>query len=259
MTARVLILGGTGEARRLAGLLADRVDVISSLAGRTADPAPLPGQIRRGGFGGAEGLARYLVEKRIDVLIDATHPYAARMGFNAAEAARRTDLPILRVDRPSWIACPGDDWRMFETLDALGTALPRLGTHALITLGGADLESVVAIRGIAMTVRAIDPPKAVLERPDIAVILERGPFDLDGELALLSARGIDVLVSRDSGGRATAAKLIAARTLGLPVAMLSRPARPLAETVKTVDTVEGAVRWVLSAVKSREDLGNDQR
>lgn len=256
MTKRVLILGGTGEARRLAGLLADRVEVTTSLAGRTANPARLPGVVRTGGFGGADGLAKYLAAHRIEKLVDATHPYAARMGSNAVDAARRAKTPLLRVERPPWIAEPGDDWRRFKTLDALVAGLPSLGSHALITLGGADLEKFLALNGVALTVRAIDPPPAVVERSDITLILERGPFDLDGELALLSARGIDVLVTRDSGGAATSAKLVAARTKGLPVAMLARPARP---RVNSVAEVADAVRWVLSDEKPEEDQEHDKR
>jgi precorrin-6A/cobalt-precorrin-6A reductase len=241
----VLILGGTSEARRLAErLVADHaadVSVITSLAGRTSAPARLPGAVRVGGFGGAAGLAGYLMENRVAAMVDATHPYAARMGWNAAAAARRSGVPLLRLDRPAWEPEPGDDWRRFESIPALAAALPSLGTHALITLGGADLDGLLDVTGIALTIRSIDAPVGLGDKPWISLILDRGPFDLDGEVSLLSARGIDVLVSRNAGGAATVAKLIAARRLGIPVAMLARPDRP---RVETAGTVEDAARWV---------------
>lgn len=246
MTTRLLILGGTKEARRLAEILvpkvAGRITVITSLAGRTSAPRSPPGELRIGGFGGAEGLARYLEEAGIDLVVDATHPYAARMGGNAARAVEQTGRPLLRLDRAPWQAGPGDDWHCFDTVSDLVQALPRFGRHALITLGGADLTAFSAARGTRLTVRAIDPPKPPIDHPDLTLILARGPFDLRGESTLLSERGIDMLVSRNAGGLGTEAKLMAARDLGLPVLLLARPSRP--ETV-SVDSVEDAVHWVM--------------
>ena len=224
--SRILILGGTGEARRLAGALAGRHAVITSLAGRTAAPAALPGAVRTGGFGGADGLAAYLRAEAIDCLVDATHPYAARMGRNAAAAAAAAGVPLIRLERPAWVPRPGDDWHYFDSVSDLAARLPGLGTHALVTLGGADLAPFRGVRGIRLTVRAIAPPEALAEGPRVAILLARGPFDFAEEHALLFARGIDVVVSRNAGGEATRAKIDAARELGLKVAMLARPTRP---------------------------------
>lgn len=234
---KVLILGGTGEARRLAEALAGRCDVVTSLAGRTTAPATLPGRVRTGGFGGAEGLSAYLRAEGIAHLIDATHPYAARMGANAAAAAAETGIPLVRLERPAWLPRDGDDWHCFDTVSDLAARLPSLGQHALITLGGADLAAFRGLAGIRLTVRAIDPPAHLEPGPNVAILLARGPFDLAGECALLSDRGIDVVVSRNAGGTATRPKIDAARELGLPVVMLNRPARPAVPVETEIDSV----------------------
>lgn len=241
MKARVLILGGTAEARRLAESLSESWDVTTSLAGRTTRPRDLPGRVRVGGFGGGPGLTRYLVDEGIAVLIDATHPYAARMGWNAAAASQEAAVPMVRLERPPWEVRTGDNWHCFQTLSDLVTALPRYGAHALITLGGADLAAFAQARTTRLTIRAIDPPDPPLEHPNFDLILSRGPFDLHGESTLLSERGIDMVVSRNAGGEKTSAKLDAARALGLPVLMLQRPRRPETDCV---DTVDDALAWI---------------
>jgi precorrin-6A/cobalt-precorrin-6A reductase len=227
MAGPVLILGGTAEARRLAELLdAKGHRVITSLAGRTAAPAALPGAVRSGGFGGPAGLAAYLREAGVAALADATHPYAARMGANAAAAAEAAGVPLLRLDRPPWQPEPGDRWHGFPDRESLMRGLPTLGRHALVTLGGADLAALPLARGIRITLRAIDRPDPMPDHPALALLLARGPFDEAAERALMAEHGIDVLVSRNAGGTATRAKIDAARALGLPVAMLERPSRP---------------------------------
>lgn len=241
MTGPVLILGGTAEARRLADRLAPVRPVVTSLAGRTATPGRLAGEVRIGGFGGMAGLAHYLRSEQVSALIDATHPYAARMAANAAGAAAETGVPILRFDRPGWTAEPGDRWIEFDDLEGLASALPGLGRHALVTLGGADLAAFSAARGTRLTIRAIDPPSCLPDHPEVEVILDRGPFDLAGERTLLSQRGIDVLVSRNAGGVSTRAKLDAARALGIPVAMLRRPVRP---ALAFATEIEAVLRWL---------------
>ena len=245
---RILILGGTGEARRLATLLVDDYDIETSLAGRTAAPKALPGRVRVGGFGGADGLADYLVREGVDFLVDATHPYAARMGANAALAAARCDVPLLRLERPAWVKQQGDRWVEFDSLDALVAALPGLGKHAFVSLGGAGLEAFSDLTGMQLTVRAIDPPTALTDRSDITLILDQGPFDLAGERKLLSGRGADVLVSRNAGGSATYAKIAAARDLGLTVALLARPDRP--GGLETAGDPEDAARRISGRLAS---------
>ncbi len=244
MTGPILILGGTTEARRLAERLAPARRVITSLAGRTGAPTALPGETRIGGFGGAAGLAAYLRSHRVAALVDATHPYAARMATNAAAAALDCGTPLLRYERPAWQPKPGDKWVEYDDLTALAAALPDLGRHALVTLGGADLSALSGARGMRLTLRAIDPPAQLPDHPDLDVILDRGPFDLAGERALLSQRGIDVLVSRNAGGQATRAKLDAARDLGVPVALLRRPARP---ATASATEMEAVLRWIEDA------------
>ncbi|WP_421884212.1 cobalt-precorrin-6A reductase [Pacificispira sp.] len=244
MTGPVLILGGTAEARRLAERLAPARRVITSLAGRTGAPTALPGETRIGGFGGVAGLAAYLRAHRVVALIDATHPYAARMAANAAAAALDCGTPLLRYDRPTWQPKPGDKWVEYDDLIALAAALPNLGRHALVTLGGADLSALSGALGMRLTLRAIDPPARLPDHPDLDVILDRGPFDLAGERALLSQRGIDVLVSRNAGGQATRAKLDAARDLGIPVALLRRPVRPVTASATEMEAV---LRWIEDA------------
>ena len=238
---RLLILGGTGEARQLAVLLVDQYDTVTSLAGRTQDPMALAGTVRQGGFGGVSGFLAYLEQNRPAAVIDATHPYVARMGTTAVQATAQMHIPFLRLERPAWTQQPGDDWHLFETIEALVKRLPSLGTHGLITLGGANLGAFSRATGMRLTLRAIDPPDPLPDHPAIKVLLDRGPFTLESERALLTRLGIDVLVARNAGGSATRAKIDAARMHKLPVALLARPARP---DSNYVNTVAAAVRWV---------------
>jgi precorrin-6A/cobalt-precorrin-6A reductase len=241
MTEKVLLLGGTAEARRLAeALTAGGVDVLSSLAGRTADPVLPPGEVRIGGFGGAAGLAAWLQEHPVAALVDATHPFAATMTAHAAEAASVTGTPLLRLQRPGWTAGPGDDWRWVGSLEEAAAAVAGFG-HVFLTTGRTGLG---AFAGLAqeVLVRSVDPPEPPLP-PRTTVVLERGPFTLDEELALMREHAVDVVVTKDSGGHLTDAKLAAARQLGIPVVVVRRP--PLPPGVPVVATVEEAVDWVL--------------
>jgi precorrin-6A/cobalt-precorrin-6A reductase len=241
VTGRVLVLGGTGEARRLATALVDRgVGVVSSLAGRTADPLLPPGEVRIGGFGGAAGLAAWLQEHPVAAVVDATHPFAATMTAHAAEAAAVTGTPLLRLQRPGWTAGPGDDWRWVGSLEEAAAAVAGFG-HVFLTTGRTGLG---AFAGLAqeVLVRSVDPPEPPLP-PRTTVVLERGPFTLDEELALMREHAVDVVVTKDSGGHLTDAKLAAARQLGIPVVVVRRP--PLPPGVPVVATVEEAVDWVL--------------
>lgn len=238
---RVLILGGTVEAAQLAERLdADpNFDPITSLAGRTRSPAPLPGIVRTGGFGGVEGLARYLSSNAIDAVIDATHPFAAQISRNASDACRRTGVPSLRLERPPWKQEPGDDW--IEVADA-NEAARRLVGHAkrvFLSIGRQELSPFEDLNDIWFLLRMIDPPSGPLSLAHHKLVLGRGPFDTDAEAALLTEHRIDTVVSKNSGGDATYGKIAAARRLGLPVIMVGRPSRLAGDSVESVDAAMG--------------------
>ncbi|GGK89621.1 precorrin-6A reductase [Planomonospora parontospora subsp. parontospora] len=239
----VLVLGGTDEARRLAAALAGRAGthVVSSLAGRVRDPKLPVGEVHEGGFGGPDGLAAWLAERRIGAVVDATHPFAARMTASAVEAVRRTGLPLLILRRPGWQAGPGDDWRRVPSLEAAAALLPALGERVFLTTGRRSLPVFADLDGLWFLARSVDPPEPPLPRR-VEVLLSRGPFTREGELALMRGHRIDVLVTKDSGGQMTTAKLHAARELGLPVVVVQRPPAP--GGVPAVPTVGEAVAWL---------------
>ncbi|MGY1671210.1 cobalt-precorrin-6A reductase [Geodermatophilus sp. SYSU D00710] len=240
MSGQVLVLGGTAEARRLATeLVAGGVDVLSSLAGRVADPLLPEGRVRVGGFGGADGLADWLATHRPAAVVDATHPFAARITANAAAAAARHRTPLLRLQRPGWTPGPGDDWRYVDSLAAAAEAVRDRGT-VFLTTGRQGVGAFAALPGRVL-VRAVDPPDEPLPAGAV-LLLARGPFTVEEEVALMRDHGVDVVVAKDSGGHLTEAKLVAARRLGLPVVLVRRP--PLPAGVTVVGTVEEALRWV---------------
>lgn len=247
--ARVLLLGGTSEASRLARLLSGRAElvVVTSLAGRTAAPAAQPGLMRVGGFGGTAGLASYLRSEGISLVVDATHPFAAVMRWHAFEACQDLGVPRLRVERPPWRPVPGDRWTPVASVEAAAAAVAagRSG-HVFLTIGRTDLAafSRAADGRRRWLVRSIEPPEDLKLAP-ARVILGRGPFTEDSETELMSGHGIDLLVSKNSGGDATAAKLAAARRLGLAVVMVDRPASPPGPVAATADEAAG---WVLETV-----------
>jgi len=231
----ILILGGTSEGRALAAALSP-FRVISSLAGRTREPLLPAGEVRIGGFGGVDGLVDYLRAERVDVLVDATHPFAEQISAHAAAAAEITGRPLLVLRRPGWIEQPGDDWRRVPTLDAAAALLPRLGHRVFLTTGRQGLAAFANTDECWFLARSVEPPTPPLPR-HLEVLLDRGPFTVEGELHLLRTHRIDVLVSKDSGG--ADAKLTAARRQRIPVVLIDRPA-PAPATV-TVDSVEAAV------------------
>lgn len=247
--ARILILGGTAEARALAGLLADRhsgrVDVVTSLAGRTAAPLPVAGRVRRGGFGGAAGLARYLRRAKIDLLIDATHPFAAAISRNAQDAAGQTGVRLIALERPAWAPQAGDRWIDVADAAAAAAALAGLGKRAWLTVGGRDLDAFRHVPDMWFLVRRIDRPAAPLGLARHKLILGRGPFDLAGERRLIARHRIDVLVTKASGGAATSAKLAAARAEGVVVVMIRRPESKGGANVKTPAAAADAVAHAL--------------
>ncbi|MBC7271171.1 MAG: cobalt-precorrin-6A reductase [Streptomyces sp.] len=240
MTRHVLVLGGTTEARELATALAAHpgVRVTTSLAGRVARPGAVAGEVRTGGFGGAEGLTAWLRERRVDALVDATHPFAAAITANAARAAAATGVPAVVLRRPGWRPGPGDHWHTASTLANAAELLPGLGTRVFLTTGRLGLAAFAHLTDLHFVVRSVEPPAPPLP-PHLDVVLARGPFTVADESALLRERRIDVLVTKDSGGAATSAKLTAARELGLPVIMVNRP--PLPPDVHTVPDVPSAL------------------
>lgn len=233
---RVLILGGTADARVLAERLAPREDIqaISSLAGRTMQPNMPEGDVRIGGFGGAHGLAAELRARSIDVVIDATHPFASRMHRNAAEACSTLGLPLIALVRPAWTAQAGDVWHDAEDVAAAAAMAPKLGKRIFLTIGRQEIAPFASCADRFFLVRSIDRPDVALP-PDHALLLQRGPFTLADETALLAGYEIDLLVTKNSGGNMTEPKLVAARTLGIPVVMVQRPARDTGETAAGVN------------------------
>ncbi|MBS7704462.1 cobalt-precorrin-6A reductase [Chelatococcus asaccharovorans] len=240
----ILILGGTTEASRLAALVAGRPDIapVLSLAGRTREPAPAPIPLRVGGFGGVDGLVRYLEAARIDAVIDATHPFAARISAHAAQACARQGIPLARLTRPAWSPEPGDRWQVVPAMAAAAAALGPAPRRVFLTIGRQELAAFNAAPQHHYVVRSIDAPDG-FTAPQASFIAARGPFALADEEALMRAHAIDVLVTKNAGGAATAAKLVAARHLGLPVVMVARPAKP---DVPTVDEPEEALAWAAS-------------
>ncbi|MER7004389.1 cobalt-precorrin-6A reductase [Dactylosporangium sp. NPDC000555] len=233
--ATVLLLGGTGEARRLASVLLPANRVISSLAGRVADPALPAGEVRVGGFGGAEGLAGYLRAERVDAVVDATHPFAARMSDNAARACAAAGVPLVVLRRPGFEARPGDDWRRVPSLEAAADLLPALAERVFLTTGRQGLSHFAHLESLWFLVRCVDPPVPPVP-PRLEVVLDRGPFTVEGEIGLMRRHGIGVLVTKDSGGAMTAAKLEAARALEIPVVVVDRP--PVTPGVPVLPSVE---------------------
>ncbi|MFJ7268736.1 cobalt-precorrin-6A reductase [Streptomyces sp. NPDC099050] len=240
----VLILGGTTEARRLAESLTagpDSARVTTSLAGRVAAPVLPPGETRIGGFGGPDGLAAWITAHGVTHLVDATHPFAERMSFNAAGAAALSGVPLLALRRPGWTPGPGDDWHVADSLTEAAALLPDLGARVFLTTGRMGLHSFAHLTEPWFLVRSVDPPAAPAP-PRLEVLLARGPFTLADERELLSRHRIDLLVTKDSGGSATAPKLTAAREAGVPVLLVRRP--PVPQGVPQTGSVDEVRRWL---------------
>jgi precorrin-6A/cobalt-precorrin-6A reductase len=236
----LLILGGTAEARELAGVLHSRgVPVVSSLAGRVAVPRLPPGEVRIGGFGGPEGLERWLAEHDVFAVVDATHPFAARMSASAGVACARAGVPLLRLERPGWRERPGDHWVWVDDVEAAAGVVAGLGDRALLALGRQEVGAFAGVESTWFLIRSVGPPDPPLP-PRQELLLDRGPFTVSGELGVLDEHRIDVVVTRDSGGDQTVAKLDAARERRLPVVVVRRP--PALGTA-AVTTVLEAAAW----------------
>lgn len=217
---RILLLGGTEEARELAAFLdAAGADFVVSLAGRAA--ADYPGTVRIGGFGGEEGLAETIRAEGFSVVVDATHPFAATISPAARRAARATRVRYLRLERPPWRRTTGDRWVEVDSLDEAAAALDE-NARMFLPLGAGGLAPFLARRDLRLVVRTIEPPD-LADRTDVVVIRDRGPFDVESERALFARYGFDAMVTKNAGGEATAAKLVAARERRVRVFMVRRP------------------------------------
>ncbi len=199
------------------------------------------GDVRIGGFGGVAGLTHYLRDNHIAAMIDATHPFARRMGWNAAEAASVAGIPLLRYERPAWIPQAGDNWTMVDDWAQAASILRRSSKRVFLALGRQELAPFTELTDIAFVIRAVEPPNAGIKFTDAEIVLARGPFRLADERTLLQSRRIDCIVCKNSGGTATDAKLQAARELGIPVVMQRRPQRP---DLPQAATIADALAWV---------------
>ena len=240
---RLLILGGTGEARALADRLIGlgRCEIVTSLAGRTAAPLTPAGGLRHGGFGGPDALADYLRDEAIAAVVDATHPFAAQISHHAAQACAARDVPRLLLLRPPWQAERGDRWTQVASPEAAAALLPERGRRVFLGIGRQALAAFADRPGVWYLIRSIEPAATPGFAMNAHCIRARGPFDRDGEAALMREHAIDCLVTRNSGGAATYAKVEAARALGLPAIVIARPPLPDGDTV---DEVDDALRWI---------------
>lgn len=223
----VLLLGGTTEASALARLLAEAgIAATLSYAGRTEAPKPQPIPVRVGGYGGAEGLATFLRAQRITHLVDATHPFAARMSANAVAAAEAAGVPLLALTRPAWQPAEGDRWTRVRDIVGAIAALEGPARRILLALGRMHVADFAAQPQHHYVLRFVDAPAEPPALPDHHLVIDRGPFTTEGDRALLEAHRIDLVVCKNAGGRGAEAKLVAARALGVPVLMIDRPVLP---------------------------------
>jgi precorrin-6A/cobalt-precorrin-6A reductase len=247
-----LLLGGTGEALALARKLAGdmRFNILYSVAGRTRAPLlPEGAKSRSGGFGGAAGLAEFLKDGHFDLLVDATHPFAAQISANAAAASASADIPLLSLRRPGWTSGEGDRWERVADMETAAGALGLAPRRVLLTIGQLELAPFRGQPQHHYVIRSVEPPPEALLPPSRTCLTARGPFVLEGELELLTRERIDCLVTKNSGGSATEAKLAAARQLGLPVIMVERPLLPAVGS--EVISVEAALDWLDHFASSR--------
>jgi precorrin-6A/cobalt-precorrin-6A reductase len=254
MLQRVLILGGTTESRQLAAQLTvsrSKLDIVLSLAGRTREPVPYPVPLRIGGFGGVRGLADYLNERQISLLIDATHPFSVQMSRHAALAAAETKTPFFALCRPAWQQADGDRWTEAASVtDAIGR-LGKKPRRVFVTLGRQELAPLGTAPHHSYLVRSVDPVDPPLDIPDARYIQDRGPFGVAAERVLLSENRIDAILAKNSGGDATYAKIAAARDLGVEVVLVRRPPPNGAETVESVAAALSLATHRLPPVEKR--------
>ena len=251
MRRRVLILGGTGEAADLARRLEHRTefDVVTSLAGRTRHPAVVPGRVRTGGFGGAAGLRTYLDSEEVEAVVDATHPYAANISRHAARACDALGVPRVQLRRPAWTPVDGDRWVEAASPEAAAEAVANAPVSeagcVFLSTGAGNLHVFGHLPAIRFLVRLAEAPQTPLPLARFELVVGRGPFAAGSERTLFLDRGVELLVSRNSGGGATYPKLVAARELRIPVIMIKRPDP---EAGPWVENAEEAFRWLVGDV-----------
>jgi precorrin-6A/cobalt-precorrin-6A reductase len=251
---RILLLGGTTEAASLADRLAREkgISATLSLAGRTANPAASPLPVRTGGFGGIAGLSDYLKREKIDLLVDATHPFAALISSNAITASTEAGIPLLALERPPWARVDGDDWNDHESVDAAIAALPNAPQDVFSGLGRqsiAALSKAPQHRYVIRVVDAIDPPSAL---PHATIIAARGPYRTNDDIALFEHHGIAHVLAKNAGGSAAYSKIEAARKLSIKVHMVRRPTIAARLTIPSADD---AMKWITTHHRRRSDLG----
>lgn len=244
---RVLILGGTGDANRLATAIAQQgIDAVYSYAGRTSVPVPQPLPVRTGGFGGVDGLTAFLLTQSITHVIDATHPFAAEMSAHAVAACKAAGVPLLALERPPWQAGLEDHWIEVPDLNAAVAALPDQPARVFLAIGRQHLTPFAAKPQHAYTLRFVDDPAGDIPLAEADVIVARGPFNIAGETDLITSRSIQWIVTRNSGGDGAYAKIVASRLLGTSVIMIGRPALP---DRPSVPTVEQSLAWLAHATR----------
>lgn len=252
---RVLLLGGTAEASEIARRLADDdgLRVLSSLAGRVNQPRMPVGPVRVGGFGGVDGLIAFLNGEGIDAVIDATHPFASRISANAEAACKQLGVPLIALNRAPWTKHEADRWHTVPDIERAAASIAEIAGRVFLAIGRQQLDAFAACNNAWFLIRAIDPPDVSLPA-NTKLLLERGPFHLEDELRLLRDHAIDCVVSKNSGGPATYAKIEAARVLRIPVVMVDRPRKHTVATVDTIDSVLASLRRLqlqLAAVRER--------
>ncbi len=250
MAPNLLILGGTTGATALCRALSEAgIAGTVSLAGRVARPVRQPLPLRSGGFGGVEGLRQYLHDHAITHVVDATHPFAAQMSRNAVDACAAAKVPLIALTRPPWTSGEGDRWQHVPDIAAAVAALRGPARRVMLAVGRMHLAEFAPNPQHFYLLRLVDPPDAALPFPGCEVILDRGPFTVDGDLALMREHRIDLVVSKNSGGTGAQAKLIAARQLELPVLMIDRPSLPARREASGAEEV---IAWL---AHSGTDLG----
>ncbi|MGH1419776.1 MAG: cobalt-precorrin-6A reductase [Hyphomicrobiaceae bacterium] len=246
MTRRILLLGGTTEARKLAERLGHdaRFETLMSLAGRTRSPKPTPVTVRVGGFGGVDGLIDFLAQNPFDVVVDATHPFAVQMSANAAKATARTGIDLLRIERAEWTPVAGDKWTSVACLEAATNELAEMGQRVFLGVGRQSLAPFANKPQHHYVIRVIDPPDIPAGMTHYEIITGLGPFRTQDDIELFRAKKIDVVVTKNSGGKATASKIAAARELALPVIMIERPKLEVGTQRVKVPSVDKAMAWL---------------
>ena len=235
---KILILGGTSEASAPASAVAKRgLPAIFSYAGRVATPKPQPLPTRIGGFGGVSGLAAFVARERITHIVDATHPFAAQMSTNVLAAAAQCGVKATALTRPAWRPVNGDQWQSVASINEAVSALAGPPQRVLLAIGRMHLAAFTAQPQHHYVLRLVDRPTSPLPLADVSTVIDRGPFTLEGDLALLETQRIQRIVCKNAGGEGAASKLTAARTLGLPIVMIERPALPPRHEVHRIDDV----------------------